>query len=333
MKKVIMSSYYSGGNIFSDNPDLERGGNINEVREQLLAKGYEIKAQGTCDPHEAHAIFFLEGIPYEGGPNYEFFKQCVEQGLVNKMRLFLIEAPIVTPHSWNLEFHKYFVKIYTWNDDLIDNKKYFKINYFQSLLNIQENISFNQRKLCTLISGNKMHYSPLELYSERIEAIRAFERLGPYEFDLYGTCWNQPRSQVQQLYPFLVPKFPSYRGPVEKKLPVLSRYKFSICYENMIGLDGYRGYITEKIFNSLMARCVPVYLGAVNITDYVPDNVFIDRRKFNSYDELYTYLINISEKQFDEYLHNIDVYLSGYTFYKHFSQDSFIKMFLKDLAE
>ena len=40
------------------------------------------------------------------------------------------------------------------------------------------------------------------------------------------------------------------------------------------------GYITEKIFDSFAAWCVPVYWGASNVTDYIPEGCFIDRRKF-----------------------------------------------------
>ena len=45
------------------------------------------------------------------------------------MYLITWEPFIIKPDNWNLENHKYFRKIFTWNDKLVDNEKYFKINY------------------------------------------------------------------------------------------------------------------------------------------------------------------------------------------------------------
>lgn len=44
------------------------------------------------------------------------------------------------------------------------------------------------------------------------------------------------------------------------KLSYLSQFKFNLCPEN----SNYEGYVTEKIFDSLSAGCVPIYWGANN---------------------------------------------------------------------
>lgn len=38
--------------------------------------------------------------------------------------------------------------------------------------------------------------------------------------------------------------------------------------ENTIAKD----YVTEKLYDGLVAGCVPIYLGAPNIYDYIPHN-------------------------------------------------------------
>ena len=43
--------------------------------------------------------------------------------------LICAEAPTIDTNTWNENNHKYFKKIFTWDDDVIDNKKYFKINH------------------------------------------------------------------------------------------------------------------------------------------------------------------------------------------------------------
>jgi hypothetical protein len=69
----------------------------------------------------------------------------------------------------------------------------------------------------------------------------------------------------------------AYRGTVDRKRPILARYRFTFCYENAYG---FSGYITEKLFDALLAGSVPVYLGAPNVTDHIPPACFIDAREF-----------------------------------------------------
>ena len=73
----------------------------------------------------------------------------------NKKYLFLFEPPVVSPLSYIKIFHILFNKIYTWNDDLVDNKKYYKFIYPQSNHNIVPSKDFNNKKFITLMNGNK----------------------------------------------------------------------------------------------------------------------------------------------------------------------------------
>ncbi|MRN51404.1 hypothetical protein GJU94_16550, partial [Brucella sp. 10RB9214] len=59
------------------------------------------------------------------------------------------------------------------------------------------------------------------------------------------------------------------------------------------------------------AGCVPIYWGANNVTDYIAENCFIDKRKFKTYDELYNYMTSMSDQQYLEYLDNIEKYLNS----------------------
>lgn len=51
---------------------------------------------------------------------------------------------------------------------------------------------------------------------------------------------------------------PSYRGTVERKLPVMQRYRFAICFENARETPEYS---SEQIFDAFAASCIPVLLG------------------------------------------------------------------------
>lgn len=58
--------------------------------------------------------------------------------------------------------------------------------------------------------------------------------------------------------------------PLESKWDGLVDFKYSIAMEN----QSARNVITEKIFDPLLAYCVPIYWGAPNIGDYLPPESF-----------------------------------------------------------
>ena len=206
-------------------------------------------------------------------------------------------------------------KIFTNKDDLIDFKKYFKLNYsFRVPKKIPR--SFNDKKLCCLIAGNKWSSYPNELYSKRREIIEWFQQHNAQDFDLYGTKWDEYRfgysllGRIANKIPvkFKQSKYPSYKGSVKTKFDVLQNYKFSICYENICDCNGY---ITEKLFDSFFAGCVPVYWGASNVKSHIPSGCFVDKRNFKTYEDLFNYINNISEDEYFGYIDNIERFLNS----------------------
>ena len=230
--------------------------------------------------------------------------------------LIIFESEVTRPDNWNIENHKYFKKIFTWNDKFVDNKKYFKINFSHKIPDkIEFNIK-NKNKFCIMVVANKFKSHPLELYTERLKAIRWFEQNHPEDFDLYGIGWDKyyfkgilsRLNRFNTLRKLLKPKYPSCKGPIESKKEIYKRYKFAICYENARNITGY---ITEKIFDCFFAGCVPIYWGAPNITDHIPANTFINRRNFETYEELYCYLKNMSDEEYVNYLDAIRCFIKS----------------------
>jgi len=234
---------------------------------------------------------------------------------VDKSYLIIFESEVIKPDSWDLDKHRFFNKIFTWSDELVDNEKYFKINFSHLIPDsITKDIS-KKKKLCTLIAGNKRVSHSLELYSERVRAIQWFEKHHLDDFDFYGVGWDEPSFENKylnlllkktKLSKLLKPKYPSYGGRVLSKGEVLKNYRFAICYENARDISGY---ITEKIFDCFFASCVPIYWGADNVTAHIPPECFIDRRKFTSYEALYDFISTMSDVDYLNYLHHIEGYL------------------------
>ncbi|MFA6118802.1 MAG: glycosyltransferase family 10 [Parachlamydiales bacterium] len=269
-------------NIFGDN----RNGFFN------LAKALEEKGYKVIDTNNTYANF-------KNAKNIIVFDihkkklNRIKKLPKDKLILFAWEPPCVITMNHDKKYHKLFSKVYTTNDDLIDNKTTFKF-YYPVLKQMAENdLPFENRKLCCNISADKSSIHKSEIYSERRKAIRFFETSPGDEFDLYGRGWKKE-------------EFKSYQGEINNKLSCLKKYKFCICYENSQGINGY---ITEKIFDSFEAGCVPIYLGADNITDYIPENCFIDKRKFKTYEELLTFLRSMTKEDYENYICNIKSFL------------------------
>ncbi len=224
--------------------------------------------------------------------------------------LFLWEPEHVIHENYSKTLHDYFSTIFTWDDELVDGKKYKKLYWPQPCLSIQSPlIPFGDRKLCSMINAHKNFQHQHALYPERRRIVDFFERYAPQDFDLWGASWPSTLRTYRGCIPV---KQPNHTMPLklaiahQAKIECLQRYKFSICYEN---LAGKYGYITEKIFDCFAAGCVPIYKGAENIGDYIPTDCFIDGRRFKKPYELYRYIQTIDEKCFNHYIQNIRNFL------------------------
>ncbi len=169
-KATIVTSdiYYSNNKLFDLNDKLANRDNCLFVfyllKEELKLHGYDL---ATSD---INAIKDSEVVIYNEMP-----KELPALDDVDTSFLLLFESELIRPDNWDISKHKKFKKIFTWNDNYIDNKKYYKANFsfdFPSFINKDLR---NKKKLCTLISGNKRVFHPLKLYSRRIEVIRWFE--------------------------------------------------------------------------------------------------------------------------------------------------------------
>ena len=264
--------------------------------------------------------------------------------------LLIMESVFINKKNSDLTLHEKFTKIFTYSDDLVDNNKYFKINYSFDIPKKINKVISNKEHFAAMVGGNKKCDNELELYSKREEAIHWFEKNHIEEFDLFGIGWEE--NLISYKYPVIskflynagilkkttekylvskTPIFPSYCGKIERKKDVLEKYKFCICYENFRDVPGW---ITEKIFDCFFAGCIPVYWGANNITDYVPANCFIDKRNFDSYEKLYDFMKSMTDDTYMDYLNNIEAFLNSekiYQFSSEYFANTIVNEILKDL--
>jgi len=304
------------------------------LKEYANSKNIEVGTTDVIPIDEADAVVFID-MPKSDN------KTLLEAIKLNKnLYLLALESPVVTPRSYDKLNHTIFKKVFTWSDELIkeNQSKYIKINYSYDIpKGINKNIE-SKSELCCIISGNKKVSFKNELYSERLKAIEWFEKNHIEDFDLYGMGWDEVAFTKNRYINYLLRRSgllrnffatnrPSYKGKVERKKPILEKYKFSICYENARDIPGY---ITEKIFDSFFAGCVPIYWGANNITEHIPKECFIDKREFDSYEKLYIYMKNMNDQKYMEYMNNIENFLNSDKTYQ-FSSEFFCKTIVKNI--
>lgn len=259
----------------------------------------------------------------------------------NKLNTYLIilEPPSVLTTNFKKSCHSYFNKIFTWDDKLVDNKKYYKFNFSYDIKS-RSNQEFKKDKFCVIICRKKFSNWIDELYSLRLELINWFEKNEPKKLDLYGYGWSRivfktyPLTFLNRfvfltrlIYSLFKSKINIYHGEVESKADVLNRYKFSFCYENIQNIDGY---ITEKIFDCFFSGTIPIYLGAKNIEKFIPKECFIDARKFANIKDIYDYINSMENKEYIKYIKAIKNFLKSEKA-RYFDADYNAKLIVKTI--
>ena len=248
----------------------------------------------------------------------------VKKKINNTCFSIVLDNSLIYPLNDNKNFLEKYDLFFSWRANHKKHKNFRRINipYYFNKKNFK---IYNQRSGFLIMISNNKSFPTFEpknnLYKERINTIRWFEKFALQDFDLYGGEWNKsPKifgkfgyiihalENFIPLYKLNILKFKSWKGRVKSKLETLQNYKFSIVYENT---DKFDNYITEKIFDCFVAGCVPVYWGPKNVYDYIPQNCFINRNKFNNHKDMYTFLKNFSEKDFFEMQNNIKNFLNS----------------------
>lgn len=318
MKKIAFCNYYNElniNNLMFENMNTSIGDDLfysmHVLAKYAESKGVEVGTTSLYNCEEVDAFVFLD-LPEQ---NNQYFNYALKNKVPCYLAIF--ESEIIRPDNWDKKYHLFFRKIFTWHDPIVDNKKYFKINFSGKLTRTPSSIPFLEKKICTIIAGNKMVNHPLELYSERVRVIRWFEKNHLQDLDLYGIGWDRKYfigffkklNRFKKLCQILLfKKFSSYKGVVNRKRDVLNKYKFSLCFENAKDIDGY---ITEKIFDCLKNGVVPIYYGPKNILDHIPESLFVDYSKFSSLDELYSYMKNFTEEQYHQFIKSTDDFFAS----------------------
>ena len=98
--------------------------------------------------------------------------------------------------------------------------------------------------------------------------------------DNLGKCYNQKGVQ----------------GWWHDNLSIYKKYKFVIAFEN----SSMKGYVTEKLIMPMLARSIPIYLGAEDVSDYFNPKSFINVNDFENFEDCIQYVLKVDR---DDYLY------------------------------
>ena len=131
------------------------------------------------------------------------YQECVDHKLEDKMALLMTESKAINPYNYTKQLHDKFSTIFTWDDDLVDNKSFSNFLYptQKEKKELTAPILMTEKTLVN-ISANKLSRFSNELYSMRRRSIKFFENKLGGQFDLFGLRWNKPINRKEKFFLF-----------------------------------------------------------------------------------------------------------------------------------
>lgn len=272
------------------------------LRERFESGGHAVTTIDNTSFEAADAVVFVDST-------IDYIKQALDADDTPALVYLKREPASIHPFnaSGNLaRWSSVFDLVLTWERDLPRNSGTFGRYLWPQLLRVQHEgaAPFEERTLLANVSSRKYSPHPEELYSAREDVIEFYDEHHPDEFTLHGRYWNSRPRLVGEVYragEFPRKEYGVYRGPIpiDEKVDVYHRHRFALCFENVTGVEGY---ISEKLFDCFRAGVVPVYWGADDVDDHVPEDAFIDYREYLSPADLHRRLRAIDEEEYRSYV-------------------------------
>ena len=271
------------------------------IRKGFLKHGIQIDTQDIISEEDSDFTIYLD---YPKNPK------------AYKKYLIVREPPIIIPKNHSLKHLKKFNKIFTYNDKLVDGKKIIKF--------INGSYDFSKIKIAkpksqsgyVLICRNKKSFRPGECYSLRNRVITFFESKN-IRFHLYGFGWDLKAFNnkiIEVFYNRSLINRPksgfirNYRGTINNKREKASEYLFQFSIENS---NNTQGYISEKIFDAFYSNNIPIYCGAPNIKNFIPEDCFINMSDFSTIEELIEFTSKLTKLDIKNLKKSRDKFLSS----------------------
>lgn len=141
------------------------------LAQRFREKGWELATIDTEPLENFDAVVFLDH-PTILNPR---FRRLARTRRV-PIHLVIFESPAVRPDNWIRRFHAPFTKVFTWHPAWVDGQKYVRMHMPHKLPDFTPYAPSQADKFCCLIASQKYSWAREELSTERVRAIRWFER-------------------------------------------------------------------------------------------------------------------------------------------------------------
>lgn len=156
----------------------------------------------------------------------------------------------------------------------------FRMNYFMANydhLKVSPSIPFSDRKFCLMVNKSGLN-NKVGQFQEKLNQIAPVDHISIYDKEIgESSCYNPP-----------------------ELLKIFNQYRFIICFENSYA----DGYITEKIFNCLLADTIPIYSGSPIINKFINPECHINILQDTNLDSVVLQVkdINSDPEKYQKYI-------------------------------
>lgn len=329
--EIVYYPFIAESATLNDDPfNLDNGNHSWEQQLKIItsAHGIEVHTPDRAKFKNVIGVLFFDNMFYH---NLPALKKLHQKNLLEKTIYIDYEPP--TGHAKKHEpksmktLAKLFKAVATYDDDLVNQGNFIKLNVANFYSKESRRRSFSKKKFAIMVTNNttldmiihslnywnntdyyndkNIKYHKKAIYHRRLEVVKYFHDNHSDKLDLYGTGFPDEYKSIS-------------KGFLDrsKKISTMSGYKFAITFDSYINQNGY---ISEKVFDAFFAKIVPVYLGADNVLEYIPKECFVDMRDFSSYGDLYQFLSNMSQEEYDRRVDAIEAFLKSDKFKMSFS--------------
>ena len=200
----------------------------------------------------------------------ESYKKALENDFVPQKSLLICFEPLVVwPKNELMSKESYFSLVLRIGRSKMEHLNAYRWPQQWEAARFKVLNSHQRINRVVLINGNKLSLIKGEHYSLRRSCASKIEKI-----DLYGTSWDLSfLTKLKCLFGALkicvggriLPHisglsgffagYPQWKGAPRDKLETMQRYRISLVIENSCE------FLTEKLFDSLFAGCIPIYVG------------------------------------------------------------------------
>jgi hypothetical protein len=267
----IIASLGIGGR-YGNSPMRHRNSNNETLRSYLLSRGLKVAEV----PKSADIFVALDHTDSD----QRLLEERKKQGKFSV--LFRSEPRCVLPEGYKEETEDLYDTVISFGKPTSVERSSHWPQYWLKEELFEKSVEQRSERIA-MINANKLNLSKFEMYTLRRKCAVEIDSI-----DLYGESWNSNvisksktllieilKDPIHHLFSmrshirYWFRNWPETIAPSSKQ-EVLRTYKYTLVIEND------RTYMSEKLFDALIAGCIPVYVGP-SVLDYgIPKNLVIE---------------------------------------------------------